>query len=87
MTQDLCCICAYTRECMYRGCDGQPKHFCELFDVDVAALAPHAGGEPRGASPEGASNPVSGLCVNCEERDSCEIRALDGDVWHCEEYR
>jgi hypothetical protein len=28
-----------------------------------------------------------GLCVNCEDRDTCAFPKPPGGVWHCEEYR
>jgi len=31
--------------------------------------------------------PFLGLCVNCEDRETCVYPKPDGGVWHCEEYR
>jgi len=81
---DLCCICAYAAECMYRGTAERPKLFCELFDVDVNAIAQEV------QSPEkvhDTAEAVDGLCCNCENRPGCTIRMTKGNVWHCEEYR
>jgi hypothetical protein len=30
---------------------------------------------------------VKGLCINCENRHTCEFIKPNGGVWHCEEYR
>ncbi len=81
---DLCCICAYAKECMYRGTTERPKLFCELFDVDVNAIA--EGVQPTERTNDTA-DPVAGLCCNCENRPTCTIRMTKGNVWHCEEYR
>jgi hypothetical protein len=81
--RDLCCICTYHATCMYRGDPKQPKLCCELFDVDVPALtlcAPAAHGNAEDIELKG------GLCYNCENRKTCTIRGVQGDVWHCEEY-
>jgi hypothetical protein len=85
--RDLCCICSYLAECMYRGAANRSKLQCELFDVDVNAL--NAREDPRGPSELGKvaiPNLKGGLCCNCESRRHCAIRASEGNVWHCEEY-
>ncbi len=28
-----------------------------------------------------------GLCINCENRESCGLSSTEGGVWHCEEYK
>lgn len=81
---DLCCICAYAVECMYRGTAERPKLFCELFDVDVNAIAQ---GVQSAEKPNDPVDLVDGLCCNCENRPTCTIRMTKGNVWHCEEYR
>ncbi len=27
-----------------------------------------------------------GLCSGCQNRDLCQLRKINGGVWHCEEY-
>jgi hypothetical protein len=80
---DLCCICVYDSTCIYRGDAKQPKLCCELFDVDVSAPAFRSAAACDDAD---AIDGKSGLCYNCENRKTCTIRSLEGDVWHCEEY-
>ena len=29
----------------------------------------------------------AGLCGTCDHRATCAVRALEGTVWQCEEYR
>jgi hypothetical protein len=82
--RDLCCVCTYVSECMHRGTAESPKLFCEMFDVDVPALALREGGSD---DEDNGSKAIGGLCSNCENRKTCTIRAGEGDVWHCEEYR
>jgi len=31
--------------------------------------------------------PFLGLCVNCEDRETCIYPKPEGGVWRCEEYR
>ena len=83
--RDLCCICTYQAECMYRGTVQHPKQYCELFDVDVTAIVPHQENGDRHR--EETSEVFTGLCFDCENRKDCTIRSSKGNVWHCEEYR
>ncbi|MBN1394347.1 MAG: hypothetical protein JW959_04940 [Pirellulales bacterium] len=85
---DLCAICMYADECMYRSTAARPKIYCELFDVDTKAFAPREDGDP--SLQNGGDQPLDlagGLCCNCENRNVCTIRRKNGNVWHCEEYR
>jgi hypothetical protein len=85
--RDLCCICSYVSDCMYRGAPEQPKLHCELFDVDVSALGMRENRTGQSElREEGAPDLKGGLCCNCENRQCCTIRTREGDVWHCEEY-
>jgi hypothetical protein len=29
---------------------------------------------------------MKGLCLNCENRETCQYPISDGGVWHCDEY-
>jgi len=84
--RDLCCICTYAEECMYRSAPGEAKLHCELFDVEVRAFAACE----RAVAPQhdcgGDEEPIGGLCSNCDHHMHCTIRSKEGTVWHCEEY-
>ncbi|MDI6808656.1 MAG: hypothetical protein QME66_06720 [Candidatus Eisenbacteria bacterium] len=41
--------------------------------------------KPRGKKKETAK--YMGLCMNCEERETCTFLKTHGGVWHCEEYK
>lgn len=28
-----------------------------------------------------------GLCAGCQNRDLCQLKRINGGVWHCEEYQ
>lgn len=28
-----------------------------------------------------------GLCAHCQNRDICQLRLINGGVWHCDEYQ
>jgi len=33
------------------------------------------------------SNKYKGLCVNCENRETCKHAKVEGGIWHCEDYQ
>jgi 2-keto-4-pentenoate hydratase/2-oxohepta-3-ene-1,7-dioic acid hydratase in catechol pathway len=86
--RDLCSTCNHTEACGRRSTPERPVFFCELFEafVPVAAAAPAAAAPPRPADQQGAAE-YRGLCMNCENRQTCTAPRPEGGVWHCEEYR
>ena len=84
--RDLCSTCKHAETCAGRSTLEHPIFFCEMFEVEVPrpTLALAAGPEPS-ERPE--SSEYKGLCVNCENRDTCTITKPEGGIWHCEEYQ
>ena len=86
----ICFTCTSVDTCTSRATWVGPVHHCEEFDdSDQDAKKPKLQAVPQPtaeavASP--AANMRSGLCVNCEHRDNCAYPAVEGGVWHCEEY-
>jgi len=89
----LCSTCNNAPTCFHRARRG-PALFCELFDGSAPAVertspervVPSA--EPsmaRRAADEEVYK-YSGLCVNCEHRQTCTHPKPEGGVWHCEDY-
>ncbi len=35
----------------------------------------------------GEDNEVYGLCAQCQIRDICQLKKINGGVWHCDEYQ
>ena len=90
----LCCTCNNAPTCVYRRLRGRDALFCELFDNYVPS--PN-GGRGRAvaeatvdtvvpASEEPGGRVYVGLCVNCENRETCRLPRPKEGVWHCEEY-
>jgi len=89
----LCSTCNNAPDCYYRARRG-PALFCELFDgyappaqrVTSKRAPPHVDSSvARRAAAVETSN-YTGLCVNCEHRQTCTHPKPDGGVWHCEDY-
>ena len=85
----LCATCNNAADCVYRKRRGTDAIECEMFD----GYARPNGGNGKGmatiaTTPEMAkSTEFKGLCVNCEDRDTCKLPRPEGGVWHCEEYK
>jgi len=52
-------------------------------DVEERLAAVDADAVGKEAEPE----VYKGLCVNCENRETCRLAKSEGGIWHCEEYR
>ncbi len=92
----LCSTCNNNVDavCSYRELRGFDAQCCEMHDerTPASALLTGAQGKPS-ARVVVASRPVptestefKGLCINCENRETCLQSRIEGGIWHCEEY-
>ncbi len=79
--QDLCSTCAATPHCIHRT-PGYPVHYCEEYEYQ-AGVSPQVA---RSADVPEETMILKGLCVNCDNRDTCMHANTEVGVWHCEEY-
>ena len=83
----LCPTCMHVDHCVLFSNGERPAWHCEEF---VTAGAPPRSVEAAPASPAAAKPGGQrhlGLCVNCEDRDTCTFPRPEGGVWRCNEYR
>ncbi len=85
----LCATCNNAADCVYRKRRGTDAIYCETFD-DYAR--PNGGNGKRVATivttlEIAKPSEFKGLCVNCEDRDTCKLPRPEGGIWHCEEYK
>jgi len=85
--QDICTTCIHVDGCMNAVPERRPIYFCEEFDdytprpetrdlrVEVAVPKTENPGEH------------TGICMNCDHRETCMSSSIEGGIWHCEEYR
>ena len=94
---DICQTCIHVSECAhYQHCQNQGKTIfhCENFDnqpvlhavVNKTLHEAEQGDESSKISISYVRGRMNGLCINCENRDSCGFPIREGGVWHCEEY-
>ena len=93
MTQklDLCSTCMHASNCTYRSKSDRYIYYCEEFEIAPTNIkeSQKAACEQPMAKQEDcdSSFKFKGLCVNCENRKTCNFAKVNGGIWHCEEYR
>ena len=85
----LCLTCRYAPNCVNRIKSPVPILFCEEFDIfSNPDLHQNPISLTKSNDPVAneSARAYTGLCVNCDHRESCKLHAPEGGVWHCEEY-
>ncbi len=86
--RDLCSNCNHAEECSSRSSSRRPIFFCEEFDVFVPVPASRLAQAAPTQPPERQNTSGrTGLCVNCDNAETCTLPKPEGGIWHCEEYR
>lgn len=87
--EGLCTTCNHARNCAYIRNTELPVLFCEEFDCYTPPAIEEEQIEAPGptAADMRLWDEYKGLCVNCDQRETCAIRKPETGIWHCEEYR
>ena len=87
----LCSTCNNSSTCVHREFRGRDAQYCEMFDIGNGSRPSHSATLVTAVKPDdrrkGRQAELKGLCVNCENRDTCILPKAESGVWHCEEYR
>ena len=94
----LCTTCMHKLTCTFPGTAGNPKLFCEEFQCEVLPCPEVTAGisivspeqsEARSDQdlPDQKPDRYMGLCINCANRESCNLPKQNGGIWFCEEYQ
>ena len=86
----LCLTCNNAKTCIFRISDvNRYIWYCELFDCYVQdEELPQTVTKTNVAEAEkDIYGNFEGLCMNCENRNTCTFPKPAGGIWHCEEYR
>lgn len=84
---DLCTTCNCLPECDSTSAGRRPVYYCEQYD-DYVPQKPAP--KPRKAEvkkPKEPEQKYTGICVNCDFRETCANATTEGGIWHCEEYQ
>jgi len=84
----LCSTCKEASTCTYRRDPWQPIWQCEEFEGETSAVntSPPTYRRVKFAAEDKSPGKYRGLCVNCENRETCTYPKAKGGVWHCDEY-
>lgn len=85
-TYNLCSICAGASTCTYPKNSGKPVLFCAEFKEYPSLTRKIDTGTKAVKRSNKYTKGYKGLCVNCENRETCVFPKPEGGVWHCEEY-
>jgi hypothetical protein len=86
--RDLCSTCNHAKACGGRSTPEHPIFFCEEFEAFVPAMSPESAPAAPARPTEGhIASAHTGLCMNCDNAETCTSPKPEGGVWHCEEYR
>ncbi len=80
----LCAACKYDPTCIYQIDSEGPILECAQFELGAGESQTEVPlGSPRD---DKSSDRFAGLCVSCENRDTCIYPKPEGGVWRCEGY-
>lgn len=82
----LCVNCEHLESCAFRKNSNQPILFCEEFNVSATPMDSSPSQEPVKVSKAKQVTLYTGLCINCDHRESCVFLEAGAGGWHCEEY-
>jgi len=89
ISASLCSNCLHQQDCTYLAGTTNPIQQCEMYECGpsprpkLALIRRDEGAED---SVGNEASPVLGLCVNCDNRATCNLPKPLSGVWHCEEY-
>ena len=86
----ICTTCNNAPFCAYSKNSKRPVWFCEMFQNQTPTeSSPPKNSENLNSEKKSKTDKskYKGLCINCENRDTCTFPKLEGGVWHCSEYR
>lgn len=89
----ICSVCKDEAKCTYPKKSKRPILQCDEFEPHKSlpekkrskSINVKNRSQDKFVSKETAS--YKGLCINCENRETCTFPKSDGGVWHCDEYR
>lgn len=92
--RSICSTCIHAPACTYQKDPDRPVLQCEEFDNCGETSKRNSGtngscAENSQVKPEANKNPGTskGLCMDCDNRETCLYAKPEEGVWHCTEYQ
>ena len=89
VTRGLCVTCNNAPFCVFRLRNkGRVVWYCELFNdyVPVAEDKFKTKTTVESKTEKKEETKFKGLCVNCQNRNTCTYPKPESGIWHCEDY-
>ena len=87
-TCDMASTCTFPRdpERPIMHCDELDSYQADTVTPEELLRAEPARREAVAETKQKELGKYQGLCVNCENRETCTFPKAEGGVWHCDEY-
>ena len=85
----ICINCNNAPYCINSKKAENPVWYCDMFD-NYAPTPERTSEVKKVTKPtikKDDHHKYKGLCVNCENKETCIYATREGGVWHCAEYR
>jgi len=83
--ESICTRCKNKGTCIIQEGAKIPILYCEKFE-----LVPNQKNQEQNNTMETkeelSSTEYTGLCINCDNKEDCNIRCETSVIWHCEKY-
>lgn len=91
----ICSTCNDASICKNSGNSTHPVWHCEQFNDYTPPVIDSldknvifdGNSQISSKSEEVCSEKYKGLCMNCDNRETCINSETDGGIWHCEDYK
>ncbi len=83
----LCINCLNAEECVYRVNHIKPIIFCEEFSCTEPSSSKSYNARVIIKVENSINSTLNGICSNCENIETCNLKKTDDIVMNCEEYR
>jgi len=84
--KDLCITCNNLSTCDSTRAGRRPVYYCEQFDDYIPPKADPKPKQSETNRREIRNTKYKGICMNCDNRETCKNSTSEAGIWHCEEY-
>jgi len=87
ITAGLCVNCSHAPTCTLARESTGPVLHCNEYECITPQRPPAKHKKRPHKAIDNHSDNCLGLCVNCDNRETCALPKPDGGVWRCNEYQ
>ena len=83
----ICTTCNNAPFCAQANNSKHPVWLCDMFDNSVVSKKKEKEEKVKSDFAHKYSSKYKGLCMNCENRETCKFATCEDGIWHCTEYQ